>query len=92
MHVDIGLCLVGPALVALVYMVAAIIQPDPWFNPQYTVPLVGMMLGNSLNGVTVGVKSMLEALSAERAAVEWALTMPPAGKLSGVPSCLLNRQ
>lgn len=70
-----GFCLIIPATFALLYMVLVVIDPSPWFNPQYTVPLVGMMLGNSLNGVTVGVKAMLEALSAERAAVEWALTM-----------------
>lgn len=75
MQADVGVCLIIPASVALLYMVLVIIDPSPWFNPQYTVPLVGMMLGNSLNGVTVGVKTMLEALSAERAVVEWSLTM-----------------
>jgi putative ABC transport system permease protein len=75
MQVDVAVCLVIPASCALLYMVLVIIEPSPWFSPQYTVPLVGMMLGNSLNGVTVGLKSFLESLSSERAAVEWALTL-----------------
>jgi putative ABC transport system permease protein len=36
---------------------------------------VGMMLGNALNGVTVGVKSLLEALRSESSNIEWALAM-----------------
>ena len=42
---------------------------------QYSIPLVGMLLGNALNGVTVGVKTFLETLSAERAAIDWALAL-----------------
>ena len=75
MHADVGVSLIVPAVASLLYMLCAVIQPRPWFAPQYAVPLVGMMLGNSLNGVTVGMRAMLEALSAERAAVEWALAM-----------------
>lgn len=73
MHV--GLALVLPAFATLLYMLGIIIQPSPLYEPQYAVPLMGMMLGNALTGVTVGVKTLLETLSAERAAVEWRLCM-----------------
>lgn len=72
---DIALGLLVPALLTIAYMLAAIVQPRQWFDPQYTIPLLGMLLGNALNGVTIGVKAFLEALSAERAAIEWALAM-----------------
>lgn len=75
MHVHVGLSLVTPAFFTLCYMLAAIIQPSPLYEPQYSIPLMGMMLGNSLTGVTVGVKTLLETMSAERAAVEWRLCM-----------------
>jgi ABC-type iron transport system FetAB permease component len=75
MQPHVVMCLVIPATFTLLYMIFVIIDPSPWFNPQYTVPLVGMMLGNSLNGVTVGLKAFLESVSAERATVEWALAM-----------------
>lgn len=75
MHVHIGLALVIPAFFTLLYLLAVIIQPAPLYQPQYAIPLMGMMLGNSLTGVTVGVKTLLETLSAQRAAVEWRLCM-----------------
>lgn len=62
-----------PAVAALLFLLLAIVQPPLWYSPQYAVPLLGMLLGNSLNGVTVGVKAFLDTISAERAAVEWAL-------------------
>lgn len=62
-----------PAAAALLFLLVAIVQPPVWYSPQYAVPLLGMLLGNSLNGVTVGVKAFLDTISAERAAVEWAL-------------------
>ena len=64
-----------PATATLLYMLFVIIRPPVWYNPQYAVPLIGMLLGNALNGVTVGVKTFLETVSAERAAIEWALSM-----------------
>ena len=32
------------------YGIVFIIQPENWYNPQYLIPLVGMILGNTLNG------------------------------------------
>jgi ABC-type iron transport system FetAB permease component len=70
-----ALALLIPAVATLLYMLLVIIQPVEWYNPQYAVPLIGMLLGNALNGVTVGVKTFLETVSAERAAIDWALAM-----------------
>lgn len=75
MHTHVGLALVIPSFCALLYMLCIIIQPSPLYQPQYAIPLMGMMLGNSLTGVTVGVKTLLDSFSAERATVEWRLCM-----------------
>ncbi len=32
-----------------------IIQPDPWFSPQYAIPLLGMLLGNTMNGISISM-------------------------------------
>lgn len=72
---DMGLGLAVPAGLTLLYVLLVIIQPPQWYNPQYAVPLMGMLLGNALNGVTVGVKSFLEIANSERTSIEWALAM-----------------
>ena len=35
-----------------------IVQPEPWYRPQYSIPLLGMLLGNTLNGITLGLDSL----------------------------------
>lgn len=35
-----------------------IIQPDPWYQPQYAIPLLGMLLGNTMTGVAVGLDNL----------------------------------
>ncbi len=35
-----------------------IVQPEPWYLPQYSIPLLGMLLGNTLNGITLGLDNL----------------------------------
>ena len=37
------------------FALATIIQPEPWFTPQYAIPLLGMLLGNTMNGISLGL-------------------------------------
>lgn len=41
-----------------------------WYEPQYAIPLLGMVLGNSLNGISVGLNAFTEAVAARRDWVE----------------------
>jgi putative ABC transport system permease protein len=35
-----------------------IIQPDPWYKPQYAIPLLGMLLGNTMTGIAIGLDNL----------------------------------
>ncbi|MHB0960668.1 MAG: ABC transporter permease [Pirellulaceae bacterium] len=48
---------------------------DTWYQPQYTIPLMGMILGNSLNGTSIGLNSFTDSLVTHRERVEMALTL-----------------
>jgi putative ABC transport system permease protein len=48
---------------------------DSWYEPQYTIPLMGMILGNSLNGTSIGLNSFTDSLVAHRERVEMALAL-----------------
>jgi len=48
---------------------------EKWFQPQYAIPLLGMVLGNTLNGVTIGLHSFLEALVRERDQIDSLLAL-----------------
>lgn len=58
-------------LIALVIVV----QPDPWFRPQYAIPLLGMMLGNTMTGITVGLERLTTAITRERETIEQRLML-----------------
>jgi ABC-type iron transport system FetAB permease component len=75
MFKDMAVGLLVPAALTVAYLLLVVVQPDEWYDPQYAIPLMGMLLGNALNGVTIGVKAFLELLSSERSHIEWALCM-----------------
>ncbi len=55
--------------------VAGLIQPHPWYDPQYLIPLLGMVLGNTLNGISLGLDRFMEGLRSGRDRVETALAL-----------------
>lgn len=52
-----------------------IIEVDPWWRPQYVVPLLGMVLGNGLTGMSLCLDELLASLDASRDRVETELAL-----------------
>jgi len=42
----------------------------PWYEPQYVIPLLGMILGNALTGISLGLDRFLDHLDVRTAEVE----------------------
>jgi putative ABC transport system permease protein len=40
------------------------------FNPQYTIPISGMIIGNAMTGVSLGLKTFNESIQANRARID----------------------
>jgi len=59
------------------FALTVIIPPQNWSeNPaQYLIPLLGMILGNTLNGISLGLDRLSEELVTRRAEVELRLTL-----------------
>lgn len=55
--------------------VLLIVRPQPWHSPQVVIPLLGMVLGNSLTGVSLGMDRFLSELRNRRDEVETLLTL-----------------
>jgi putative ABC transport system permease protein len=53
----------------------AILQVEPWYRPQYAVPLLGMILGNTLTGISLGLDRLGEELDTKRDEVETLLAL-----------------
>ena len=52
-----------------------IIRCQPWYSPQYVVPLLGMILGNTLSGISLGLDRLTKDLLDRRDAVDCLLAM-----------------
>lgn len=53
----------------------AIVRVQPWYLPQYSIPLLGMVLGNTLSGISLGMTTLGEELTNRRDQVEALLAM-----------------
>lgn len=52
-----------------------VIQPDPWYTPQYTIPLLGMLLGNTMNGIALGMDRLVQTAWQQRSVIEQRLML-----------------
>jgi putative ABC transport system permease protein len=58
-----------------VLVLLLIIQADPWYAPQYAIPLLGMMFGNTMNGIALGLDRLTQQAWQQRAAIEARLAL-----------------
>lgn len=57
------------------FSLLALLRPEPWYHPRYALPLLGMMLGNTMTGVSLGLDVLTNGVMRERAAVEACLAL-----------------
>ncbi|MDT8363598.1 MAG: iron export ABC transporter permease subunit FetB [Nitrosomonas sp.] len=69
-----GCMLLATSLVT-VFALTTQVQPDPWYDPRYALPLLGMILGNIMTGISLGLHGLLNGITRERAAIEAQLTL-----------------
>lgn len=69
-----GSILISTAL-TLVYVTAIVIRPETWYEPQYVIPLAGILLGNAMNGAAIAGERFASTLNASRLEVETHLSL-----------------
>lgn len=47
-----------------------VIGNEPWYKPQYAIPLLGMVLGNTMNGISLGMDRLTSGAWQQRAVIE----------------------
>ena len=63
-------CMLLAAGVVTVFALTTQVQPDPWYHPRFALPLLGMILGNTMTGISLGLDTLTTGLVRERNAVE----------------------
>ena len=70
----VGCSLALSGLAVLAFFVLAVVQQD-LFDPQYTIPLAGMILGNAMTGVSLALKTFVESLRSQRNRIDTLLNL-----------------
>lgn len=52
-----------------------IVSPTPWYSPQYAIPLLGMLLGNTMNGISLGMDKLNQSIYQQRLIIEQRLML-----------------
>jgi putative ABC transport system permease protein len=52
------------------FALLVIIGNEPWYQPQYAIPLLGMMLGNTMSGIALGLDRLTSSATTQRGAIE----------------------
>ncbi|MDH5182396.1 MAG: iron export ABC transporter permease subunit FetB [Gammaproteobacteria bacterium] len=52
------------------FALMVIIGNEPWYQPQYAIPLLGMMLGNTMSGISLGLDRLTQSAKQQRTAIE----------------------
>lgn len=70
--------LVG-TLGSVLFFLVAVINLQPWYDARYFIPIAGMIIGNSMTGITLGADRLLDGMKNQRHLVEGALMLgaPP---------------
>lgn len=56
-------------------VLTALVSPEPWYGPRFAVPILGLMLGNTMSAVALGLNHLFTTASAQREQIEQRLAL-----------------
>ena len=63
------------AFAVTVLALTTMVGPTPWWEPQYAIPLLGMLLGNTMTGIALGLDRLTQTVWRERRVIEGRLAL-----------------
>ena len=58
------------ALLTATFFIIVVLNVRPWFNPQYFIPISGMIVGNSMTGIALGANKLCSDFEEKRVEIE----------------------
>ena len=72
--ISTGSLFVSSFLITLLCLMT-VINADPWYHPQYAIPLLGMLLGNTMTGIALGMDRLVQTAWQQRPVIEQRLML-----------------
>ena len=58
------------ASLVTVFALTSAVKPEPWYDPRYALPLLGMIMGNTMTGIALGLQRLTEGARQQRPGIE----------------------
>lgn len=66
----------------LFYFLLIVVHISPWYDPRYFIPIAGMLIGNSMTGISLGVSRLVDGMQTQKNLVEGALMLGATPKMA----------
>lgn len=71
----IALCFIGSTLVSIFYYIIVVVGVRPWYDPRYFITICGMLIGNTMTGMSLAINSYKNSFKDQRDTIEAALML-----------------
>ena len=78
-------CMMMSSVLVTVFALITALRPNPWYDPRYAIPLLGMILGNCMTGIGLGLDNLTTSLVSRRASVEAQLMLGATRQVAAAP-------
>ena len=68
-------CMLIAATLITVFALTTQFNSEPWYHPRYALPILGMVLGNTMTGISLGLHTFTTGAARERNAIEARLAL-----------------
>ncbi len=71
----IMLSMIAGTSLTIFYFLLLVIHIEPWYEPRYFIPIAGMIIGNSMTGISLGTERLIGEMRAKKELIEGALML-----------------
>lgn len=71
----IALSMLAGFMLSLSMFIFIVLGLTPWYEPRYVIPIAGMLIGNSMTGIALGVNTLTEGFRTKKPLIETALML-----------------
>ncbi|WP_447919702.1 ABC transporter permease [Achromobacter aegrifaciens] len=70
-----AMAVAGTTVITVLFILNTALRPDPWYDPRYTIALIGIVLGSVLNAASLALDGVLSGARREKLAIEARLAL-----------------
>jgi putative ABC transport system permease protein len=78
----IALSMTCGTLVSLLFFLLVVVGVSPWYDPRYFIPIAGMLIGNSMTGISLGVTRLVDGMLTQKHLIESTLMLGATPKVA----------